>query len=122
MAVLAELAARYSLSDTRLVLECGWYDSSGMDGSSVRPWAARHPRSKQWSQSEGVPWEKRARQFGRLWAIAADEWGEAVVTLDLPSGEVADRDGKVNWSIVEEYKNGAGIREMAWRMEQDFRR
>ena len=117
VAVLAELAHRYALSDKGPTFRSGWMDSSGMGGSGVRGWVASFPKIQALcdATSEGN-WQARAMAASRLWAVQGPSGAQPQVVLDLASGRVFDG-GKPVGSLWERYRKGAGIRELAWWVE-----
>ena len=122
LAVVAELASRYAMASKKLRLDCGWYDSSGYDCCRVRPWAACLEHIGKRLRSAGDDWQLQAAAGARIWGIIDEEADEPLVRIDIPSGKVFDRAGHAHWSIVDEYGKGAGIRAMAWRLEQCWRK
>lgn len=120
VAVLAELAARYALSVTHLHLACGWHDSS--DGSAgVEEWAEKLPQARLRLTKVGEDWRKQACVAARFWAIEGSESRVPIVVVDLSTGNVLNPMGQVLWSIADEFRIGAGIRAMAWRLETNWR-
>jgi hypothetical protein len=117
VAVFAELARRYALSNRAPEFRSGWMDTSGMGGSGLRGWVADFPKIQARCDADGGEnWPDRAMAANRLWAVK-DPWTEHPrVVLDLAAGRVFER-GKPVGSVWERYRKGAGIRELAWWVE-----
>lgn len=120
VAVLAELVARYALSSTRLDLVCGWLDTSGGSGG-VEAWAAQLPQVRNKLACAGDDWKLQACIAARYWAILGSQSHLPIFIVDVSTGDVLDAAGKVRWSIASEFRSGAGIREMAWKLETLWR-
>lgn len=110
LGVVAELCARLSFSEATLTLRAGWCDSSGMGGSFLTEWCPPYPGSK-----DPNAWRKQARWGTRFWSIS-HQGGQERLTLDLKTGAI--QGGMDLWGL---YKRGAGIRELAWQLEKDWR-
>lgn len=120
VAVLAELAARYALSSTRLDLVCGWLDTSG-GSAGVEAWAAQLPQVRNKLACAGDEWKLQACIAARYWAILGGQSHLPIVIVDVSTGDVLNAAGKTRWSIASEFRSGAGIREMAWKLETLWR-
>lgn len=89
---VAGLLERNSLSRVCIDTRCGWHDSSGYDGSYVKPWVERVPHVWQKIQSGGDP----IRLSARLWEMRRVDRERGVImdfatcTAYGPRGEMKD--------------------------------
>lgn len=122
VAVMAQLAQRFSLSEKAPYFRSGWLDTSGMEGSSVRSWVAEFPElMKRCEETEPGSMEA-ARVAGRLWAIGSEPHIQRpALIIDLATGQVRCG-GKNEGSLWSRYRKGAGIRELAWWLEGLWKR
>ena len=122
VAVIAQLAQRFALSDKAPYFRSGWLDTSGMEGSSVRPWVAEFPELMRRCEEAEPDSMEPARLAGRLWAVGSEDHIEQPdLVIDLATGEVRS-DGATEGSLWSRYKKGAGIRELAWWLERIWKR
>jgi hypothetical protein len=117
VAVMAQLAQRFALSERAPTFRCAWLDTSGMEGSSIRPWIKAFPKLKARCDAQSSDWSVAARVACRVWGIGSERhFDRPAVTLDLGTGEVR-RQGRREGSLWGRYAKGAGIRELAWWLE-----
>jgi len=111
LAVLGEFLWRCAQADPPPAMACGWRDSSGLVGAGVASWAdglvADH---------ESGRWQDTAARAARYWRV-----GTGPLVVDLRTSEVIGGDD-AGWRCWEEYRRGAGIRALAWRLESQWRR
>lgn len=110
LGVVAELCARLAFTTDDLHLRAGWYDTSGMGGSSLTQWCPPFTETP-----DPNAWQEQARWGTRFWALSRSQSGPRLM-LDLKTGAV--QGGMDLWGM---YKKGAGIREMAWELEREWR-
>jgi hypothetical protein len=117
VAVLAQLAQRFALSDRAPCFRSGWLDTSGMEGSSVRSWVSEFPELMARCEAAEPGSREPAQLAGRLWGIGPGRFFEQPdLVVDLATGELR-RKGKKEGSLWSRYAQGAGIRELAWWVE-----
>jgi hypothetical protein len=104
-----------ALGSRQMDLRNGWFDSSGDEGSFVRPWALDLP-ALQGCQSE--PCEIQAMAACRYWALDRHQDPERpAVIVDVVSGDLWLH-GQPAGNLVDKYKGGAGVRGLAWMIEE----
>lgn len=115
-----ELLERGAMGARGLDVRNGWFDSSGFGAPvGVRTWARGLPGA---NTAEDVPWQVRMRAAGRYWAIDREAMAETPrVTVCLATSRVWTG-GTTDKALIGEYRRGAGIRELAWWLEQELDR
>lgn len=107
LGVVAELSARLAFGEQSLRFRSGWNDSTGMDGCYLRDWCPRYLGPD--------TWKPKAKWATRFWALSRSRSGPMRM-LDLKTGAI---DGGMDlWAM---YQKGAGIRELAWELEGQWR-
>jgi hypothetical protein len=118
LGVVAELLDRVALGCRPVDVRSGWLDTSYDVG--VRAWARGKPGVS--GVPETAPWPARARAASRFWSLSRDPDPEApALVVDLASTQVWAR-GRPGDRMVDRFNAGAGVRGLAWWLEEELDR
>jgi hypothetical protein len=118
LGVVAELLDRVALGSRRVDVRSGWHDTSYDVG--VRTWARDKPGVC--AVPETAPWPARARAASRFWSLSRDKNPEApAIVIDLALTQVWVR-GQPRERLVDRFNAGAGVRALAWWLEEELDR
>jgi hypothetical protein len=116
LAVIGELLDRVALGSREVDVRSGWRDGDGWANPKPAAWAAVLPAVA--GMAPDAPWQAGCRAAVRYWSLERSaEAPVPAVVVDVASSAVWFR-GTAQTSLAARYQAGAGVRAMAWWLEE----
>lgn len=124
--LISALVERYMLARECVDIRCGWYDSSGMEGSYIREELSLFPDVQRQLPDRSCEWEEQAKIASRFWLVIVESPGgknELKALIDLRGLVYFVNRPDWSWDVWGEFKkNDRKLSEVVNRFEELLRK